>query len=95
VNPTSLCLLFLALLCALAGSFVLMIGRAHRRDPDFLQIQWAKYEQAAFAQGITPARTPAWDQQILSREKFRQLSAWALLLLSAIIIVIMIVSGRG
>lgn len=72
-----------------------MIVRAHLRDPDFLQTQWAKHEQAALAQGITPARTPAWDQQILSREKIRQLSAWALLLLSAIIIIIMILSGRG
>jgi hypothetical protein len=95
VNATSVCLLFLALLCALAGSFFLMIVRTHLRDPDFLQTQWAKHERVSLARGITPARTPAWEQQLLRQEKTRQLSAWALLLLSAIIIVITIVSGGG
>jgi hypothetical protein len=92
---TSLCLLFLALLCALVGALTLMIVREHLRDPDFLQAQWAKHEQASSIRGITPTRTPAWEEQVLKQEKARRFSGWALLVLSAIIGIIAIVSSRG
>jgi hypothetical protein len=92
---TSICLLFLALLCAMVGALTLLIVREHLRDPDFLQAQWVKHEQASALSGITPTRTPDWEEQTIRQEKARRFSGWGLLVLSVIIGSIAIVSSRG
>jgi hypothetical protein len=88
-------LLFLALLCALVGALTLLIVREHLRDPDFLQTQWEKHEQASSIRGVTPNRTPAWEEQMLRQEKARRVSGWGLVVLSVIIGVIAIMSVLG
>jgi hypothetical protein len=92
---TSVCLLFLALLCASVGALTLLIVREHLRDPDFLQAQWARHEQASSIRGIAPTRTPGWEEQVIRQEKARRFSGWGLIVLSVIIATIAIVSSRG
>lgn len=92
---TTICLIFIALLCALIGTLTLVIVRSHLSDPDFLGTQWEKYEQSAQARGQTPERTPEWESQTLRGERMRRFSAFTLLLLSAIIVFIAISVARG